>query len=57
MLAALIFRLSCLLLQAFKGIKGLIMATLFTFTDTSGSNPLFEQMGYPGKPVASAANH
>ena len=51
------FRLSSLLLQAFKGIKGLIVATLFTFTDNSGSNPFFEQWGYPGKPLAAAASH
>ena len=51
------FWLSCLLLQAFKGIKGLIVATLFTFTDSFGSNPFFEQMGYPGKAAAAAASH
>jgi hypothetical protein len=42
--------LSCLLLQAYKGIKAILAAVMFSHIDPqTGTNPTFEALGYvPG---------
>ncbi len=40
--------------QGFKGIKSLVLSTLFNCLDLHGANPLWPALGYPGAPQASA---
>ena len=35
-------------LQAFKGIKGLLMSTVFTYTNSKGENPFWPGIQYAG---------
>jgi len=40
--------------QGFKGLKSLVLSTLFNCLDLHGANPLWPALGYPGAPQAPA---
>ncbi len=43
------------LMQAFKGIKSLLMSTVFTYTDSKGENPFWPGIQYAGACQAQSA--